>query len=242
MERKRRKGRNRNARGGNPVLTEAQRHGGEEIINYRTAIFVGRGATTDGHGSTRHGGAATKRIGTQEDSQAGKQETQEHRKTWRGRLCPARFQAYQYSLVKTCTKRWSWRIVVRMGRRGNSREESTAKDAGGATETQEETRFSRRCGGAEVKIIKYRTDFFFDTFLVLTETQRHRGEKIINYGTDPFVRTKVQAKGNSCLLMAPKFLIQNASVVASFSFQSSNSRPPERSRRIDAQWGASPIH
>ena len=51
-------------------------------------------------------------------------------------------------------------------------------------------------------------------------------------------RTKVQAKGNSCLLMAPKFLIQNASVVASFSFQSSNSRPPERSRRIDAQWGA----
>jgi len=32
--------------------------------------------------------------------------TQENLKTegWRGRLCPARFLAYQYSLVKTCTK------------------------------------------------------------------------------------------------------------------------------------------
>jgi hypothetical protein len=26
-------------------------------------------------------------------------------KGWRGRLCPARFPAYQYSLVKTCTNK-----------------------------------------------------------------------------------------------------------------------------------------
>ena len=66
------------------------------------------------HGWTQRGRVATKRIGTQGDSQAGKQETQEHRKTSKWRACPARFLAYQYSLVKTCTKRWSWQIVVRM--------------------------------------------------------------------------------------------------------------------------------
>ena len=93
-----------------------------------------------------------------------------------------------------------------MGMRGNSREESNAKDARGATETQEETRFSRRCGGAEVKIIKYRTDFFFDTFLVLTETQRHRGEKIINYGTDPFVVPATRFDQSLCFVNSNKAL------------------------------------
>jgi hypothetical protein len=31
---------------------------------------------------------------------------------WRGRLCPARFLDYQYSLVKTCTKKTKWPDVV----------------------------------------------------------------------------------------------------------------------------------